>query len=145
MLCGGVQHQSYHHSAFAPTTIPVTRDVSNPITLSPDTRSNTDLRVQLHAHLEIAFENGFRDGKGARGRGVALEADHGVMITLLGFGGRSDCGGAVDGFMEDGVVRVMLFHGTQIIRTLEQVLTLTGGIFGANGLTVDALRGETLL
>lgn len=134
-----------HNRAFPPTTIPVTGDVANPVPLSPNTRSNTDLRVQLDTHLEIALENRFGDGKGARGRGVALEADHGVVITLLRFGGGSDGRSAVDGFVEDWVVRIMLFHSTKIIGTLEQVLTLTGGIFCANRLAVDALCGETLV
>lgn len=53
-----------HNGAFPPTTIPVTGDVSNPITLSPNARSNTDLRVQLHAHLEVALENRFGDREG---------------------------------------------------------------------------------
>lgn len=69
-----------------------------------------------------------------------MEADHGVVITLLRFGGGSDGRSAVDGFVEDRIVRVVLFHGTKVIGTFEQVLTLTGGIFGANGLAVDALR-----
>ena len=68
-----------------------------------------------------------------------MEADHGVMITLLGFGGGSDCRGAVDGFMEDGVVGIVFFHGTEVVGTLEQVLTLTRGVFCADRLTVDAL------
>lgn len=119
----------------------MTGDVSNPIALSPNARSNTDLRVQLYAHLEIALENGFGDGKGARGGGVALEANHGVVITLLGFGGGCDGGSAVDGFVEDRVVRVVLFHGTEVIGTLEQVLTLTGGVLCTDGLAVDALCG----
>ena len=122
----------------------MTRDVSNPIALTPNARSDADLGVQLHAHLEIALENRFGDRKGARRRGIALETDHGVVITLLGFGGGSDSRSTVDGFVEDRVVRIVLFHGTQVIGTLEQVLTLTGGIFCANGLTVDALRRETL-
>ena len=122
----------------------MTRDVSDPVALSPNAGTNTDLGVQLHTHLEIALEDGLGDGKGAGGGGIALEADHGVVIALLGFGGGSDGGGAVDGFMEDGVVGVMFFHGAEVIGTLEQMLTLTRSIFGANGLTVDALCGETL-
>lgn len=122
----------------------MTRDVSNPIALTPNARTDTDLRVQLHAHLEVALENGFGDGKGAGGRRVALKADHGVVVTLLGFGRGGDGRSAVDGFVEDRIVRVVLFHSTEVIGTLEQVLTLTGGILCANGLTVDALRRETL-
>lgn len=122
----------------------MTRDVANPIALSPNARSNTDLWVQLHAHLKIAFEDGFGDREGARGRGVALKADHGVVITLLGFGRGSDGRSAVDRFVENGIVRIVFFHGTEVIGTLEQVLTLTGGILCADGLAVDALRRETL-
>lgn len=133
------RNQTYHHSAFAPTAIPVTGDISHPIALTPNTRPDTDLGVQLNTHLEIALENGFGDGKGARSGGVALEAEHGVVIALLGFGRRSDGGSAVDGFMEDGVVRVVFFHGIEVIGTLEQMLTLTRGIFCADGLAVDAL------
>ena len=73
-----------------------------------------------------------------------MEADHGVVIALLGFGRGSDGRSAVDGFMKDGVVRVGVFHGTEVVGTLEQVLTLTGGIFCTDGLAVDALRRETL-
>lgn len=122
----------------------MTRDVSNPVALSPNARSNTDLWIQLHAHLKIAFENGFGDREGARGRGVALKADHGVVITLLGFGRGCDSRSAVDRFVEDGIVRIVLFHGTEVIGTLEQVLTLTGSILCADGLAVNALRRETL-
>lgn len=137
------QHRShtYHDGAFAPATIPVPGDVSNPIALPPDTRSNTDFGVQLHAHLKIAFENRFRYRKGAGSRGIALEANHGVVIALLGFvGGGGDGRSAVDGFVEDRIVRVVLFHSTEVIGALEQVLTLARGVFCAHGLAVDALR-----
>ena len=73
-----------------------------------------------------------------------MEADHGIVITLLGFGRGRNGGSAVDGFVEDGVVRVVLFHGTKVIGAFEQVLTLAGGVLCTNGLAVDALRGETL-
>ena len=63
-----VYTHTYHHGAFAPTTVPVTGDVSDPIALSPNARPDTDLGVQLHAHLEVAFKDGFGDRKGARGR-----------------------------------------------------------------------------
>lgn len=46
--------------------------------------------------------------------------------------------------MQDGVVRVVLFHGVQVGGTFEQVDALTGGVFGADGLAVDALGGEAL-
>ena len=67
-------------------------------------------------------------------------ADHGFVIALLGLFGRgSDCRGAVDGFMEDGVVGIVFFHGTEVVGTLEQVLTLTRSVFGSNALTVYTL------
>lgn len=73
-----------------------------------------------------------------------MEADHGVVITLLGFGRWRDHRSAIDGFVEDGVVRVVLFHRTEVIGTLEQMLTLTGGVLCPYRLAVDALRRETL-
>lgn len=73
-----------------------------------------------------------------------MEADHCIVITLLRFGRWSDSRSAVDGFVKDWVVRVVLFHGTQVIWALEQVLTLTRGVLCTNRLAVDALRGETL-
>lgn len=33
----------------------------------------------------------------------------------------------------------MFFHGVEISRTLEEMGTLTAGVLGSNGLTVDAL------
>ena len=68
-----------------------------------------------------------------------MEADHGVVIALLGFGGGSDCRGAVDGFMEDGVVGIVFLHGTEVVGTLEQMLTLTRSVFCADGLAVNTL------
>ena len=142
---GPARKGKYHNSAFAPATIPVPGYVSHPIALPPNPRSNTDLGVQLHAHLEIAFEDGLGDRKSAGRGGIALEANHGVVVALLGFvGGSGDGGGAVDGFVEDGIVRVVLFHGTEVVGALEQVLSLAGGVFGADGLAVDALRREAL-
>ena len=46
--------------------------------------------------------------------------------------------------MEDGVVGVGVFHGAEVVGALEEVLALAGGVFGADGLAVDALRGEAL-
>ena len=133
--------QTYRNSAFAPATIPVPGDIPNPIALPPNPRSNTNLGIQLHAHLEIAFEDGLGYRECAGGGGIALEANHGVVVALLGFvGGGGDGGGAVDGFVQDGVVGVVLFHRTEVVGALEQVLALTGGVFGADGLAVDALR-----
>ena len=41
------------------------------------------------------------------------------MIALLGFGRGSDSRSAVDGLMEDRVVGVVFFHGTEVVGTLE--------------------------
>ena len=61
------------------------------------------------------------------------------MIALFGFGRGSDCRGAVHGVMEYGLVGIVFFHGTEIVGTLEQVLTLTRGVFCADRLAVDTL------
>ena len=46
--------------------------------------------------------------------------DHRVVIALLWwFGWGYGRGGAVDGFMEDGVVGIVLFHSTEIIGTFQ--------------------------
>ena len=69
------------------------------------------------------------------------------MVALLirfGLRGRAGDGGPVDGFVKDGVVWVVLFHGGEIVGAFKEVLTLAGGVFGADGLAVDALGGETL-
>lgn len=91
-------------------------DVADPIALTPNTRSDGDFRIQLHAHLEIALEDRFRDRKRARSGGIALEAaNHGLVVALFGrFGGR-DGRGAVDGFVQDRVVRVVLLHGAEVV------------------------------
>lgn len=73
-----------------------------------------------------------------------MEADHGVVVTFLRFGRRCDGGSTVDGFVKNWIVRVVLFHGTKVIGTLEQVLTLTGSVLRADRLAVDTLCGETL-
>ena len=39
----------------------------------------------------------------------------------------------------------MLFHGGEEIGALKEMGTLAGGVFGADGLAVDALCGEALL
>ena len=38
----------------------------------------------------------------------------------------------------------MLFHGVEVGGTFEEMDALAGGVFGADGLAVDALGGETL-
>ena len=78
-------------------------DVANPVALSPNTRSDADARVQLHAHLKVPLQDGFGHRKTSAGRGFALEAmHHGLMIALLvGLwlgGGRAE-GRTVDGFV----------------------------------------------
>jgi len=71
-------------------------------------------------------------------------AHHCVVVALLGRLRRGDSGGAVDGFVKDGVVRVVLLHGAEVVGTFDQMLALARGILGANGLAVDALRRQTL-
>lgn len=62
---GGLEGVTHDDSAFAPASIPVATDVADPIALSPNARADRDLRVQLHAHLKVAFEGRFRDGIGS--------------------------------------------------------------------------------
>ena len=72
---------------------------------------------------------------------------HGIMISLLvglGLRGRGGDGRAVDGFVQDRVIRVVFLHGGEVVGTFEEMLALTGSIFGADGLAVDALGGEAL-
>ena len=64
--------------------------------------------------------------------------DHGVQVSLLwGFHGR--CGRTVGGEFKDRVLRVVFFHGVEVVGAFEQVGALTRGVFGADGLAVDAL------
>ena len=51
---------------------------------------------------------------------------------------------AIDGFVQDCVVRVVFFHGAEVGRAFKEVDALAGGVFGADGLAVDALGGEAL-
>ena len=52
-------------------------NITDPIPLPPDSMSDRDFGVQLHAHLEIALEGGFGNGPGpVDGGGIALEAIH---------------------------------------------------------------------
>lgn len=138
--------RTYDDSAFTPASIPMAADIADPIALSPDTWADRNLRVELYAHLEVAFEGRFRDGIGARRGGrVTLEAiDHGVKVTLL----RSLVGGGdwgtINCFVQDWVVRIMFLHCAEIIGTLKQMRALSTGVFRAYGLAVDALCRETL-
>lgn len=116
-----VNKRTYDDSAFTPASIPMAADVADPIALSPDTWADRNLRVELDAHLKVAFEGRFRDGIGARRGGrVTLEAiDHGVKVTLL----RSLVGGGdwgtIDCFVQDWVVRIMFLHCAEVIGTLK--------------------------
>ena len=145
--CQAHSEDTYHDGTFPPTTIPMTGDVADPVALTPDTRTDRDFRIKLNTHLEIALEDGLGDWKRARSGGVAYKTahDHGLVIALF----RNLCwslnGSAVDGFVEDGVVRVVLFHGAEVVGTFEEVGALTRCVFGAYRLAVDALRRETLL
>ena len=71
--------------------------------------------------------------------------DHRFVVALeLGLLGWGDIRCAVDGFMEDGIVGVVLFHRTEVVGTFEKVLALSGCIFRAHRLTVNTLRRKTL-
>ena len=50
---------SYDNGAFTPTPIPVPRNVADPVALTPNPRSDRNLRIQLHAHLKIALKDRF--------------------------------------------------------------------------------------
>ena len=123
-------------------------DEAQPVPLPPDTGPNRDLWIQLDAHLEVTLKLGNRDGISMAHLCATLKAaiDHGVKISFLGRFGRGCLHrSTVDGFVKDRVVRIVLFHCAQVVGALEQVLALTRGVFGAYGLAVDALRGETLV
>lgn len=102
-------------------------DVADPVSLSPYARPDTDLRVELHAHLKISFKRGFWDGHCAAHARVTLEStgDHGIIITLLmarmglltGPWCRSHRRrrGTIDRFVQDGIVWIVLLHGGKII------------------------------
>jgi len=73
--------------------------------------------------------------------------DHGVEVALLGGLERGVLGGwgrAVDGFVQDRVVWVVLLHGGEVVGAFNEVLALARGVFGAHRLAVDALCGEAL-
>ena len=100
----------HHHDAFAPATVPVSGYIAHPIALSPNAVSNIDLGVQLHAHLEIAFEDGFWDWKRARDGGVILKTNHVVITAFFEFGGRgSDDKNIVDKLVEVDASKLMSF------------------------------------
>jgi hypothetical protein len=157
-------------AAFAPAAVPVSADERDPVALAPDALSDADFRVQLHAHLKVALESGFGDGEAAAPKGaVALEArgrDHDEVIGVGGgaralvrflvaaggqFGdagragsGRAAVGGVRGGELEEGVLGVVFFHGIEVGLAVEEVGALARGVFRADRLAVDALRGETL-
>ncbi len=124
------------------------RDIRHPIPLSPDRRPNTNLLIQLHAHLKVPLKFWLGNLQlSAHGR-VTLESagvQHGVKVAFLvrlvaarrGVDGRWRR--AVDGLSQDRILRVVLLHGGEVVRAFEEVLALAGGIFRAHGLAVDAL------
>lgn len=113
--------------------------------MTPDARSNRDLRVELNAHLEIALQDRFGDGERTGGGGVTLEAaDHCIVVAFLGRLGRCDSRGAVDGFVEDWIVRIVLLHGAEVVGTFKEVLALPRGVLCAYRLAINTLRRQTL-
>lgn len=140
------QCRTYHDDALSPSSIPMSANEAHPIPLTPDAGSDTDLGIELYAHLEVAFESRHRDSiVVAHGAGSLEAVHHGFVIALLRCLDGRDLGWrAIDGLVEDRIVRVVLLHGLKVVGALEEVLALTGGVFGANGLAVDALCRETL-
>lgn len=125
------------------------RNIADPVALAPDTRPDTDARVQLHAHLKVSLQNRLGHRKASAGGGLALEAlYHGLMVALLVWLGLGRCrvdGRAVNGFVEDRVIWVMLFHCGEIVGAFKEMLALARGVLRAHGLAVNALGGEALL
>lgn len=70
--------------------------------------------------------------------------DHRVKVSLLRWLVRGGHWGTVDSFVEDWIVGVVFLHGTEVIRTLEEMGALTTGVLRTDRLAVDALRRETL-
>lgn len=77
----------------------MTRDVADPVALAPNAWSDRDLGVELNAHLEVSLKDRLWNWERTRGGGVALEANHGVVVALLWRLRWSDSGRAVDGFV----------------------------------------------
>ena len=116
-------------------------DKAQPIPLPPNAWPNTNLRIQLHTHLEIAFQLRHRNGIAMTHGASTLEAtDHGVQIALLGglYGGGLGRR-TINGFVKDWIVWVVLFHGGEVVGAFKKVLALARGVFGADRLAVDAL------
>lgn len=129
-------------------------DIAHPISLTPDTWPNTDLRIQLHTHLKIPFERRLWNLQCPADARIALKptGGHGLEVSLLvslvgavRSGSEGSRWWTVDGFIEDWVFRIMLFHSGEVVGTFQQVLPLAGCIFRSNRLAVDALCRETLL
>ena len=139
--------KTYNNGTLAPASIPMPTNEAQPVALAPDSRSHRDLRVQLHAHLKVALKLRRRDRIRVAHLRTTLEAsiDHGIEVALLGGFGRGGLGrSAVNSFVENWVVGVMFLHGAQVVGALKEMLALARGVFGANGLAVNALRGKTL-
>ena len=112
--------ETYYDSTLAPATIPMTANEADPVALTPNTRADGDFGIQLNAHLEIAFEAGFRNRIRAGRGGIALESiDHGIEISLLRSFDRCWNWSTVDSFMKDRVVGVVFLHGGEVVRAFE--------------------------
>ena len=109
----------YQNNTLAPSACPLPTDKRNPISLPPQTRSYRYTGIHLDAHAKIQLETG---------RGNLQRSSN----VSLGKGMKQVVGG-------DGI-----FHDTEVGGTLQQVLALTAGVFGADLLAVDALHGQTL-
>lgn len=122
-------------------------NVTDPVALTPNAWADGDFGVKLNAHLKVSLKSWFRDGIGASGGRIALETiDHSIKIAFLvrGLDGWCRDRGPVDSFVQDWIVGVVFFHRAEIVWTFEQMRALATGVFGTNGLAVDALCRETL-
>lgn len=145
--------RTYHDGPLSPSPVPVTTDITDPVSLSPDPGANADLRIQLHAHLKVPLKRRFWNLQRAADTRVALESagDHGIVVSLLmglvaatGGGVERSWGGTVDGFMQDGVLGIVFFHSREVVGAFEEVSPLAGGILCTDRLAINTLRGETL-
>lgn len=106
---------AYYDNSFTPSTSPLTTDKADPIPLSPDTWTDRDSRIQLHADAEVKFE--------CRGRKLQGTGDVAFRECMKEVVGR------------DGV-----FHDIEVGLTFEEMLALSTGVLGTDLLTIDTLN-----
>lgn len=114
--------KTHDDSAFTPPSIPMSADVTDPVSLTPNARADGDFGVKLNAHLKVSLKSWFWDGIGACGGRIALKAiDHGIKVAFLVWGLDRWCRdrSSVDSFVQDWIVGVVFFHRTEIVWTFE--------------------------